>query len=711
MDISAFIFIIFSPFLIMKINFEMIQKIFNRKLEIKNKKDKITLSHYSEYIPMYDIFSDEIYPINSSKLYYRLIDCHYRFITDEVRQWIENKLHKTEEEDMKTKYDNILSIIDNYDLDILEKTSYETLYRYSPDFGLTISICKRNSFHPYATHLTPYYTKNELIKLGMNNMLINKLSSSSLIDKKLHYDICKKVSKNDISYETILVHMRNIIDNNCIGWIVFYSMTGSYIFNKILRSIQLDSKSISRSNSQLRLKTKLPNYMYLGLKKIIDTINKVDLPKDYYFYRFVWDDEFLRNLKIGEIFVDNGLISTTRDPFYSPGLKMDFGLVLIKINVPEHLKGVGLLVENFSMFPKEEEFLIQPFTKLKLKAKNDKATYYHINEKFEKIIKKRYEFDMVSTRNSEMIGRIEDDLVSPDKNIPIIDIFELNINSNDRIGLFSIFLDKCDSLGQFRYIYNNNNDNIDIIFICQWFDSTGSYSNMYKNKTKDGFIITHYINGYPTLSIEMGEDLYVNYFRTICPYDNDVSELELELDNNMIEDIVAHFARLFKYNNAKIFFTYKNFTEFDKSYLDNKEFLYTRLYCDTIYRYFKTGENNAIKYYKYDYGYYMLDKIGKTKVDEVIINKLPKEMKRTYTWKELYIDIVEKYFYLYKRLEDWMNVEFNNVSHKAFHTFNIVLYLKSKGYDIADIPNYKHSSISDRGEIFRTVFNENIRRV
>ena len=40
---------------------------------------------------MYDIFSDNIYPINSMKLYYRLVDCHYRFVTDEIKQWIENK--------------------------------------------------------------------------------------------------------------------------------------------------------------------------------------------------------------------------------------------------------------------------------------------------------------------------------------------------------------------------------------------------------------------------------------------------------------------------------------------------------------------------------------------------------------------------------------------------------------------------------------------
>jgi hypothetical protein len=364
----------------MKINYEMIQKIFNRKIEIKNEKDKIALSQYNEYIPMYDIFSDNIYPINSMKLYYRLVECHYRFITDEVKQWIENKMNKSTDT-KKIYYNNILKIIDNYDLETLEKTSYETLYRYSPDFGLTISICKRNSFHPYSFHLTPYYSKNELIKLGMNNMLIDKLKPENLVDKKLHYEICKKVSKNDISFETILEHMRAIINNKCIGWIMFYSMTGSYIFNQILRK-----------NSKIHMH----QYMYDGLVKIIDTINKVDLPKDYYFYRFVWDDGFLKHLKIGDTFIDKGFLSTTRDPFYSPGIKMDFGLVLIRINVPEHLKGVGLLIENFSMFPKEEEFLIKPFTKLKLKAKDEKATYYHLNEKFERLIKKRYEFDMIS---------------------------------------------------------------------------------------------------------------------------------------------------------------------------------------------------------------------------------------------------------------------------------------------------------------------------
>jgi hypothetical protein len=77
-----------------KINYEFIQKIFNRKIELKKKEDKIKLSKYTDYIPMYDIYSDNIYPISNLNIYYRLVDCHYRFVTSEVKKWIQNKLAK-----------------------------------------------------------------------------------------------------------------------------------------------------------------------------------------------------------------------------------------------------------------------------------------------------------------------------------------------------------------------------------------------------------------------------------------------------------------------------------------------------------------------------------------------------------------------------------------------------------------------------------------
>jgi hypothetical protein len=661
----------------MKIDFEMIQKIFNRKIELKNEKDKIALSQYSDYIPMYDIFSDNIYPINSMKLYYRLVNCHYRFITDEIKQWIINKKDKLDTKTDKFKhYDNMLKIIDNYNLEYLEKTSYETLYRYSPDYGLSISICKRNSFHPYSFHLNPYYTKNELIKLGMNNKLIDTLKPSDLVDKKLHYDICKLVSKNDISYETILNHMNLIIENKCVSWINFYSMTGSYLFNKILRD-----------------KLPINQYLYDGLNKIINCINKAELPNDYFFYRFVWDDEYLKNLKVGDIFIDKGFTSTTRDPFYSPGVKMDFGLVLVKINIPKKIKGVGLLIENFSLFPKEEEFLIQPFSKLKLVARNDKARYYHINEKFEKIIKKKYEFDLVNINDNFNLK------VEPDYKIPSIELHEIIINNNSRVDLFKIFLDKCDSYGQFRY----NNE----IYLAQWFDSTGSYANLYKNKTKDGFIIYKYEDGYPILSIEMAEELYVNFQKSICYYDDNNNIID---NNDNDNNVISHIARIFKYKTPYVYFDYKNFTEFKDNYESETEYLSTKLYCSTIYDYYKKNIKNENSYFKYEFGFWKLDNIGKESVSRETINKINKDIKDI-KWKDFYILVVEKYFNLYKKLEEWMNDMFENMFNKNYYTFNILPYLNKQGYNIEDIPTLSHITSFDRGAIFSQVYREDIRRV
>ena len=81
---------------------------------------------------MYDIYSEKIYPINKENLYYRLNDCHYRFITHEIKQWIQNQYNKNKDE----KFQYNLDIIDNYEIDILLETSYKVLYKYSPQLGL-----------------------------------------------------------------------------------------------------------------------------------------------------------------------------------------------------------------------------------------------------------------------------------------------------------------------------------------------------------------------------------------------------------------------------------------------------------------------------------------------------------------------------------------------------------------------------------------------
>ena len=491
-----------------KINYEFVKKIFNREIELKKNSDKIKLSQYDDLILMYDIYTDDIYLINKENVHHRLINYHYRFITDEVKQWISNKLKKDINSEIKKKYQKNLKVIDNYDLETLEKTSYQTLYKYSPELGLKISICKRKSFNKYATHLKPYYTLDELIKLGMNNKIIDSLNPKNLIDRELHYKICKKVSNNDISYKIINKHMKHIIDNKLINWITFYSMTGSYIFNQFLRG-QIDS---------------LSNYLVDGIKKINNLMNTVDIfENDFYLYRFLWDDKFVKKLNIGDTFTENGFLSTTRDPFYAPGSSMDFGMILIKINIPKNQKGLGIFMENFSMFPAEEEFLIKPDSKLELIAKDDNFKYYHTDKNFENKVKKKYEFKLI--KNESNLDKILNSkkIISNDK-IPNINLEKLEISGKDRVSLFNYFIKLCDEMEQFRFD--------DKIFICEWFDSTSAYQDMYFNKTEDGFSVQHYENGYPIISFEFGDILVVNFKRSFIYYD-DIKELDLDYINKL----------------------------------------------------------------------------------------------------------------------------------------------------------------------------------
>jgi hypothetical protein len=65
----------------MKINEKFIDKIFNLEIKIKKEKDKIKLSKYEELIPMYDIRSERVYPINKQNLYNRLISLKSSSVT------------------------------------------------------------------------------------------------------------------------------------------------------------------------------------------------------------------------------------------------------------------------------------------------------------------------------------------------------------------------------------------------------------------------------------------------------------------------------------------------------------------------------------------------------------------------------------------------------------------------------------------------------
>jgi hypothetical protein len=372
-------------------------------------------------------------------------------------------------------------------------------------------------------------------------------------------------------------------------------------------------------------------FLFDGINKILNVIkNSPVLDNDYFVYRFIWDDTFISNLKTGQHIIDNGFISTTRDPFYSPGLTGKFGLTLIKINIPKNQKGLGLFIENFSLFQKEEEFLLPPFTELKLLSKDDKFKYYHTNEEFEKLIEKKYEFEFIGIKFDLIKNfNIKDNI----KNIK--DIKNYILQGNDKISLFKNFINESNQI-----LININNNTY--LLYCMFFDSTenSSYNKFYYNKIKDGLLISIYDNGYPYLNIECGTEMVVNYINQFYNYKN----TKIELNSDLME-IILEMGRIFYYKEAKIFSVYRNFSEFNNNKNTNI-FIYTHFYNHTIYNYAK-NKNILIKdsFFKNNIGWFKTDQILNTKLD----TKIKEELNISHnTIREALIYIVENNFIIYE---------------------------------------------------------------
>ncbi len=694
----------------MKIDSEFIKQIFNLKIKLKNKEDKIKLSKYEDQIPMYDIYSQQIYPINKQNIHYRLIESHYRFINNEIYQWLLNlykKLNSDTKIKLKFKYN--LDVINNYDIDTLIETSYKTLYKYSPSLGLLVSICKRNSFHPYIQHLKPYYTKLELIKLGQNmNIIKSDIDPEYLIDQEIHYSVCKSVSKNDVSFDEIKIHHQYIIDSKILSWICFYSFTGSFLFNKYLRNIIVNPiRTSRRDDSKQELKSLIDETLYNGLIKIVQSMEKSPaLTNDYDIYRFIWDDSFISGLKEGDIFIDKGFVSTTRDPFYSPGLNGNFGLILLKIKIPKNKKGVGLFIENFSLFPKEEEFLLPPYSKLKLLSKNDNFKYFHTNPEFEKLINRKYEFELVDIDYKTFY--LENPINQNKKQLlNSIDIDKISINGIDRVDIIKKFI-------QLHGLVNTNKIQLKLnnklySFNYQWFDSTNtsSYEKFYWNKVKDGMLFTIFdSNGYPQLNIELGSQLVINYLNSM--YFNSISDNKISDDTL---ELIYHFGRIFYYKNAIIFHDYRSFSSFNKNYPESSNvFLSMSLFNNSIYTYLKSDtkylESNP--FINYDVGYWYLDEFFNKSLDATILDKLPDELKKSKNNKELFIECVEKYFYFYPKLIYLLD---RNIFKNTYVTFNIYDKLIAEGLADNFKPNIEHTNDDAIDDTFKLIFRQPIRRL
>lgn len=513
------------------------------ELTIDNIRSLISTS--DSYIPLFDAFTTNIYIVQRRNVYTRVINHDYRFpdslIIESVKETRKKKLEKLKKRpDLKNdkvfirsirKADLMIEFMDQFDKDVLYNTYLNIFYRYAPEIGNATYTCIRKSFMPHKSHLKPYYTRDEVIKLGMNMDMVHipdKITYADFKDalsKQDYMDMCSNIQTNDVSAEILTDHQNYIVEQDMVGLIQYYTIQGSYFMNQYMRGMT----KYEYQNEYLENNIKKMWYLVLNAPKF---------DNDYILYRFVSTDEYLRHLRIGDIYTDKGFTSTTRDPFYRNDL-YKFGFILIKIKIPKGVKGVGLCLETLSHFPFEEEIILPPLTDLKLISKDDDCEYHHPDEDFVSKIKTRYEFEWISNNKISFSHRSN---LPKELETKIIDFLTI-----DKIKTITI-REKIDFLIK-KYFDPMNRIKCTIgsetfYVVGEWYDSTGPYEEMYSIKTSEGFSMYSIYEGYILFMIEIGEIdsrslIKVNYYTKYSR----LNRQEIMGDDNFIKFIssIAHY--------------------------------------------------------------------------------------------------------------------------------------------------------------------------
>jgi hypothetical protein len=509
-----------------KINDELILNMYFLKYKVPSKQDdknldidkiKEKISKIKSHIPLYDIFTKNVYVIQKRNVYYRVVKNDYRFpdkliIKDmeELRKSMKSKLKinpnlVSDKIFMRKirKLDLALNFMDNYDLDILKTTYLDIFYRYSPEISNSTFTCERKSFLTHKSHLKPYYTRDEIIKLALNMESI-KLGNVDYdeykdnLEKEEYDNLCRLVQKNDISSKILLNHQNYIIKNNLVGLVQYYTIQGSYFMNQYLRGFtKYEYKNDYLENNILKM-----------WKLVLES---PEFDNDYILYRFVSNDDYISHLNIGDVFIEKGFTSTTRDPFYRTDL-YKFGFILIKIRIPKNIKGIGLCLETLSHFPEEEEIILAPNVHLKLIGKDSSTVYYHPDKEFTSKVNKRYEFEFV--KNGEVKFMDRNIYERKTKTVNFLEIPKFNtLSINEKI---KIFVNKYfDPMNRIKVKIGEQ----EFFVKGEYYDSTSVYKPMYSITTNEGFSLYSIYKGYMLFMIEIGEDIEkgvniikVNYF-------------------------------------------------------------------------------------------------------------------------------------------------------------------------------------------------------
>jgi|SRR3989344_2542241 len=578
---------------------------FKTKDDLLRLRDLISL--IDNKIPLYDSYTQNLYLIDSHDVYNKVVREHYRNLSNDLVSKIKLKLSKLKNikqldplgkagkssdiilKRRFKKMELIVKFANNFNIDLLEATYMKIFYKSAKK---DITLCKRPSFIPYYSHTLPYYTRSELINLALNMQLIED-KDIDMNDEDLD-KLCIKIQQHDINKDIILSHQNYIANENKIGLVQYYSFVGSGFINYYLRG----GVDVKWQNRELETLAK-------SMHKLC--INSPVFDKDYIVYRFVESDEHILHLEVGDTYKDSAFISTTRNPFYK-SQNYEFGLILIKIIIPKNKKGMALCIEPYSFFKEEQEIIIPAGAVLKLTNRNENVKYYHTDIATSTNIKTKYEFKLTK------ISNIEFPSLPPISKNDIIDFLEL-----EQIDAKTIV----EKIEYFTSNVLNENNQVDVVIdkqytlLCNNYDSTQAYKNMFAINTNNGFMIYSIYDNHVIFMIEIGVDIHVNYY-----FKNAVLGSTI-VDDDKFLNFIATVAYYFKVQNVYIYANYKS--------------------CDIT--------KNSI-YTKYNYDIYIYLKNEKKRFDKSELNKSELHNFFSYSTLDDMLDILpSKLLYKYDRDE------------------------------------------------------------
>jgi hypothetical protein len=611
------------------------------------------ISKIEDVLPLFDIFSKRMFMINKHNLYNRIVHENYRIINEQLLE----KLKKNK----NNMYENIISFVQKYyNVKILEKTYMIVFYKYSNDVGKEITICKRPSFLSIFKHIKPYYTRSEIINMGLNMKLI-KSDNETYYNEKLLNDLCIKVRENDINAKILLEHRMYIINSKHINLIQYYSLNGSYFINKYLRNL---------NNSEY-----YNEMLHNNIEQLWNIVQQSPaFDKDYILYRFVNDDSYMSNLNIGDYFMDKGFMSATRDPFYNNDT-YKFGFILIKLKIPKNIKGVGLSIESFSNFSHEQEIIITPCTVFKLVAKDMDCEYYTPDNEFNSQIIRKYEFEYVENKSdrSEILENIKNTYIDI-KTDEVLDLDKITVNNNlsltDRVKYFQN--NYINEIFQFKININNK-----ILTIqTEWYDSSLAYKGFYALENKDGFSMYCFYDNKMLFFFEIMEilhELHVNYYfrhsENVNLYDY-ISENDFIYLLSKISQILG-IQKVIIYGNYQFCHKWKNNTT---STLGSFRTDFLNYFLNSTKRFENISEIQP------RFEYFQLDRLKRLNPSEILHQNESDEMyqiwiqSKTKTIAELYLYVVNNYCNLIGILENKIKRVFKGMQ-SSFNPFLFDYYV------------------------------------